>query len=99
MMDSLAFTAYVRLNAWEAQALVRTWFHELGLELAYAEGDLLIAWLEESVTPSTRVGAASREPAPRQRLARDHAGGSNPAGGSEASCRRWAFGPGQAQLP
>jgi hypothetical protein len=48
-MDSPAATANARLHAWEAQALVRTWFHELGLELAYAEGDMLIAWASNLV--------------------------------------------------
>jgi hypothetical protein len=46
-METRATTAHARLNACEAQALVRTWFHELGLELAYAEGDLLIAWADQ----------------------------------------------------
>lgn len=49
-MDTTAITAHARLAGWEAQTLVRTWFNELGLELAYAEGDLLIAWLETGLT-------------------------------------------------
>ncbi len=58
-METPATTAHARLNACEAQALVRTWFHELGLELAYAEGDLLIAWADQqAIDPREQLLAA-----------------------------------------
>jgi hypothetical protein len=60
-MSSPAITAHAPLGPTEAQAAVLTWFDDLGLELAYAEGDLLIAWVDDAIDPYDEgfVGAPS----------------------------------------
>jgi hypothetical protein len=60
-MNSAAITAHAPLDLAEAQASVLAWFDDLGLELAYAEGDLLIAWLDDAIDPYDEgfVGAPS----------------------------------------
>jgi hypothetical protein len=50
-MSDRAITAHALLPPAEAQAVLLTWFDALGLELAYAEGDLLIAWVDDSIDP------------------------------------------------
>lgn len=50
-MSNRALTAHAPLDASEAQAAVLAWFDNLGLELAYAEGDLLIGWVDDAIDP------------------------------------------------
>jgi len=50
-MNHLAITAHATLSPSEAQAAVVGWFDALGLELAYAEGDLMIAWVDDAIDP------------------------------------------------
>jgi hypothetical protein len=50
-MSDRAITAHALLQPAEAQAVLLAWFDALGLELAYAEGDLLIAWVDDSIDP------------------------------------------------
>ncbi len=50
-MSDRVITAHAPLQPAEAQAVLLAWFDELGLELAYAEGDLLIAWVDDSIDP------------------------------------------------
>jgi hypothetical protein len=54
-MSDRAITAHALLPPAEAQAILLTWFDALGLELAYAEGDLLIAWVDDTLVVETRI--------------------------------------------
>lgn len=60
IMGEFAITAHTSLLPGEAQAVLLTWFDELGLELAYAEDDLMIAWLDDSIDPG--YGGTPRSP-------------------------------------
>lgn len=51
VMSDRAITAHATLRPPEAQAAVLAWFDELGLELAYAEDDLMIAWVDDGIDP------------------------------------------------
>lgn len=51
-MSDRAFTAHAPLRPIEARAVLLAWFDELGLELAHAEDDLLIAWVDDSIDPA-----------------------------------------------
>jgi hypothetical protein len=50
-MSDRAITAHAPLKPAEAQAALLSWFDELGLELAYAKDDLLIAWIDDAIDP------------------------------------------------
>lgn len=48
-MGDRAITAHALVSPCEAQAALLAWFEELGLELAFAEADRLIAWVDDCV--------------------------------------------------
>lgn len=50
-MNNRPITAHASLDPTEAQAAVLAWFDNLGLELAYAEGDLMIGWVDDAIDP------------------------------------------------
>jgi hypothetical protein len=92
VMSDCAITAHALLPPAQAQAAVLSWLDELGLVLAYAEDNLLIAWIDDAIDPAEEGCAGAPHLVLEARI--------HPlAEGVQVRCRlRHGEGPGEALL-